>query len=133
MPRRRPTAQMELFLLIEGGLPAEPPPLTEAEIDAMFAEFYRAYPRHVGVKTARKAFGKVIRSGEATLEQMIEGAIAYAEERRRAGKGPEWIAHPATWINAGRWSDERQPAYSAATASAARVGLEYRARSRVRG
>ena len=133
--RRCPTppGQLTLFMAIPGGLPAvpEPPPLTEAAIDAMFAEWWREYPKRVAVKAARKAFGAVIKSGEATLSELIEGAQRYAEECRRRGE-PKYTAHGATWLNAGRWLDERQPAYSPATASAARVGLEYRARAGVR-
>jgi len=36
----------------------------------------------------------------------MDGARRYAEAR--AGQDPQYTAHPATWLNAGRWDDEIQ-------------------------
>lgn len=126
--RTAPSPQLTLFLTIEGGAPAKPEP---PDVDALFREFYAAYPRRVAVKAARKAFGTALK--EATFDQIMGGVASYAEEIKRRGTRPVYIAHPASWLNAGRWTDEPdQPPTNTTTASFARIGLEFRAASGVR-
>jgi hypothetical protein len=67
-----------------------------------FDEFYAACPRKVGKDAARKAYAKALtKTDHATL---MAGIRRYAEERR--GKDAQYTAHPASWLNAGRWADE---------------------------
>jgi len=67
-----------------------------------FDEFYSACPRKVGKDAARKAYAKALtKTDHATL---MAGIRRYAEERR--GKDAQYTAHPASWLNAGRWADE---------------------------
>lgn len=128
--RQAPSPQLTLFLAIEGKRPEhapEPPP----DIDLMFTGFYAAYPRHVGPKRARKAFETALK--ETTFDQIMRGVAAYVEDIRRKGTRPEFIAHPTSWLNAGRWADEYQRAAPDPTTSAfGRAGLEYRARAGLR-
>jgi hypothetical protein len=44
---------------------------------------------------------------QATLEQILQGAMRYAAERR--GDDPRCTKHPATWLNKGCWSDATPP------------------------
>ena len=125
--RNVPTNQLSMFLLI----PAKPKPLTESQIDDLFREFYRAYPRHKAPKAARTAFQAAIK--ESTFDQIMEGVDRYAADLQRKGTRPEYIAHPATWLRAGRWADEPDAApTNSTTASFARIGLEFRATGGVR-
>ena len=80
-----------------------------------FDFFWDSYPRKVGKDAAKKAFNKASRSTD--WKQIVEGARRYKDDPNRE---PEFTAHPTTWLNAGRWSDEplperstKQPAYTA--------------------
>lgn len=68
-----------------------------------FEEFYRVYPRHVGKAEARRAYEKAIRSG-AKHPDILKAARRYASAT--AGKDPQYIKHPATWLNARAWEDD---------------------------
>lgn len=78
-------------------------------VDADFEEFYAAYPRHVGKEAARRAFVKAVKN-KAPAADIIEGARRYAAATAAAGTETRYIAHPATWLNAGRWSDDMEDA-----------------------
>ncbi len=70
-----------------------------------FDAFWLAYPRKVGKDAARKAFAK--RKPSAQLLQAMIAAL----ERQRATEqwqrdGGQFIPHPSTWLNEGRWQDE---------------------------
>lgn len=80
-----------------------------AGVDADFEEFYAAYPRHVGKEAARRAFVKAVKN-KAPAADIIEGARRYAAATAAAGTETRFIAHPATWLNAGRWSDDMEDA-----------------------
>jgi hypothetical protein len=80
----------------EASKPAKVP-----KVDA-FAKFWATYPRRVAKLAAEKAFQRALRS--ATAEVIIGAAKCYAAERN--GQDPKYTAHPSTWLNAGRWSDE---------------------------
>lgn len=73
-----------------------------------FDQFWKAYPRKVGKQDALKAWTKL--KPYASLVTTILAAIAAQREgadwRRDDG---QYIPHPATWLNAGRWLDEVRP------------------------
>jgi uncharacterized protein YdaU (DUF1376 family) len=70
--------------------------LTEAE----FAEWYAGYPNKVAKPAALKAFAKARQ--KADLATLIEGVRRY---RKTKPPDQSW-AHPASWLNAERWTDE---------------------------
>lgn len=75
-----------------------------ATYTAEFEAFWTAYPNKTGKAAAVKAYAKALRT--ATAEQVMAGlqatvAVWTAERRER-----QFIPHPATWLNAGRWEDE---------------------------
>lgn len=74
-----------------------------------FDEFWKTYPRRVGKGAARKAWDKAIKNG-ADPEEVIWGARRYSTDPRRAAADIRYTAHPATWLNAERWTDEDAPA-----------------------
>lgn len=70
-----------------------------------FDSFWQAYPRKVGKDAAAKAFAKR-RPDAALLAAMlaaVERQKASADWRRDGG---QYIPHPSTWLNEGRWMDE---------------------------
>jgi hypothetical protein len=71
----------------------------------LFERFYDAYPRKVGRDAARKAFAKR-QVTEALLVTML-AAIKRQGLKDRCAKGEsQYVPHPATWLNEGRWQDE---------------------------
>jgi hypothetical protein len=72
-----------------------------------FDEFWQAYPLHKAKGAAKRAFDKAIKAG-ASAAEIIEGAKHYASEK--AGQDPRYTKHPANWLNAECWADERKPA-----------------------
>jgi hypothetical protein len=73
--------------------------------DARFNAFWKAYPRKVGKDAARKAFDK--RKPDDVLTEAFIRAIE-SQSRGEAWRkdGGQYIPHPATWLNEGRWMDE---------------------------
>jgi hypothetical protein len=67
-----------------------------------FDEFWELYPRKVGKIDAEKSYGKAMKL--ATIDQIREGAKKFAA--RCQNTEPQYIPHPATWLNAGRWDDQ---------------------------
>ena len=68
-----------------------------------FQTFWEHYPRKVGKKAAIKAFEKVADEAEA----IIDGAKRYAQDPNLPET--QFIPHPATWLNEGRWEDDPLP------------------------
>jgi hypothetical protein len=73
------------------------------EAETAFEEWYGLYPKHVARGAALKAYRRALSQG-ATVEELKLGAMRYTTER--TGQDPKFTAHPATWLNAGRWMDE---------------------------
>lgn len=71
-----------------------------------FEQFWAAFPkaRRVGKKGAYAKWVQVIRKGEATFEEIMEGL-----ERYKAGWNPAYYHMPTTWLNKGLWDGEYQP------------------------
>ena len=77
-----------------------------------FDQFWAAYPRKVGKKAALKAWNA---AKDKPAAAAIISAVNRAKECEQWQKdGGQYIPHPATWLNQGRWDDgmatEGQPA-----------------------
>lgn len=70
-----------------------------------FDAFWMIFPRKIGKGTARAAFIKALKKTD--LETLLKGAERYAAERE--GQDKNYTAHPATWLNGERWTDEDAP------------------------
>lgn len=70
-----------------------------------FDDFWSVVPRKVAKGAAEKAWAKAVK--KAPPETIIAGMRVYA--RSREGEDPTYTAHPATWLNAERWTDEPPP------------------------
>lgn len=81
-------------------------PLTpQGEVDELFDELWAAYPRKVGKDAAKKAFEK--RKPTRALVDAMLAAIAVQKQSLDWTKdGGQFIPHPTTWLNQGRWTDE---------------------------
>lgn len=98
---------------------------------ATFDDFWKVYPRKIKralalakwnaitseeglkTKTLDKDSGTYVEIHlKATPEEILEGARRYREAQREPGTGNygfkdggKFIAHPANWLNQGRWED----------------------------
>lgn len=74
-----------------------------------FDEFWSTYPKKVGKKAAQNAWKKA--KPDAELFKRIIQAVEAAKvsDQWTRGNG-QYIPHPATWLNQGRWDDELDPA-----------------------
>lgn len=76
--------------------------------DDGFDQFWEAYPRKQGKQDARKAWGKL------KVDAELLAAILAAIEAQKEGHDwkhddGQFIPHPTTWLNGGRWLDEVRP------------------------
>lgn len=78
-----------------------------------FDEFWQAVPRKAAKEKARQAFTKA--SKAAAPEIIIAAMRRYADQRN--GQDPQYTAHPASWLNAGRWTDEPEQTQTIGAAS----------------
>ena len=69
---------------------------------------YKAYPRHVGPVFAYKAISKAL--SVKPFDYLLAAVNRFSKTQQ--GKDPEFIPHPATWFNAGRYDDESNAIYS---------------------
>lgn len=83
----------------------EQPPLTPlAEFTPTFDDFWKPWPRKVDKEPARKAFDKAIKKANAAV--IVEACRAYAQRCIDVGQDPQFIPHPATWLNKERWTND---------------------------
>jgi hypothetical protein len=76
-------------------------PSTSSSDDDGFELFWSHYPRKVGKGAARKAWKTALKKTSAINLQ--ESALLY---QLTCPKDTQYIAHPSTWLNAERWTDE---------------------------
>ena len=70
-----------------------------------FEAFWSAYPRRIAKKEANKAFMKAMREG-AEIDHILTAVEAYKKWLSCTDKWRPEPAHPATWLNQGRYDDE---------------------------
>ena len=77
------------------------------EYTSDFDAFWLAYPKRIGKTAAYKAWGK------AKLPALDVVLLAVEKQKKskqwQADQG-QYIPHPATWLNQGRWDDELEEA-----------------------
>lgn len=71
-----------------------------------FENFYNVYPRKVGKQAALKAFAKALTI--ASVDDILAGALRYGNDPNLP-VDENFIPHPATWLNGGRWEDGPLP------------------------
>ena len=71
---------------------------------ADFDAFWKAYPRKVAKQAALKAWNKATK--KPTIEVILSALEIQKKSEQWTKDDGQFIPHPATWINAGRWDDE---------------------------
>ena len=83
------------------------------EISQQFETWWAEYPNKKSKQDALKIFEKLMEREQASFDELLAGAKAYAEHCRREKTDPHYIKHPSTWLNQGCWADEYEPSNSA--------------------
>lgn len=73
--------------------------------DSLFESFWDCYPKKAGKDAAKKAFTRRKPDKELT-DKMIEAMSLQKQSESWVRDGGQYIPHPATWLNQGRWMDE---------------------------
>lgn len=74
-------------------------------VQAGFAIFWAAYPRKVAKQAAWKAWAR-LHPTEDLLTVMLAKLREQAVSVQWQKDGGQFIPHPSTWLNQGRWEDE---------------------------
>lgn len=72
-------------------------------INQRFELFWRAYPRRVGKLAAKKAFEKLSATEQAEVIEHLKDRVRDVQWTKAGG---QFIPHPTTFLNQGRWMDE---------------------------
>jgi len=72
-------------------------------INSSFDAFWEAVPKKVGKKAALRAYKTALKDIDA--DTLLERVKAYAQRVKDNGTAQQYILHPTTWLNQGRWDD----------------------------
>lgn len=74
-----------------------------------FEEFWKAYPLKMGKQAAIKSWEK-IKPDTALIEKIIQAVEDAKLSKQWQKDNGQYIPHPTTWLNQGRWDDEYETA-----------------------
>lgn len=78
---------------------------TKPPLSPLFADFWKAYPKHQDRQGALKAFEK-LKPDQELLDQMIKSINAWKQSEQWTKDGGQYIPMPTTWLNRRRWEDD---------------------------
>jgi len=81
----------------------------KSNIDSRFQEFWNAYPRKIGKGQALKIWQRLKVNSEL-MGKMLQALETQKQSSQWMRDGGQYIPHPGTWLNQGRWDDEVEPA-----------------------
>lgn len=76
------------------------------DVDALFEQFWRVYPKRVARKDARRAFEKALRDTQPT--DIGAGLRAWCVEWEQRDE-IQFVPYPATWLNRRQWETPPPP------------------------
>ena len=82
-----------------------PPIIPPRGVVAGFEKFWEAYPRKVGKQVAAKAYDRARKM--TSLDNMLSAIERQKHSSQWKKDNGAYIPHPATWLNQGRWEDEK--------------------------
>ena len=74
-------------------------------LDERFNSFWSAYPKKVGKAYAEQCFKKLKPTAELT-QKMLDAISEQKKSAEWTRDNGQYIPHPSTWLNQGRWDDE---------------------------
>ena len=70
-----------------------------------FDDFWKAYPRKVGKPYCRKIWDK-IKPSQDQIHRMLKALEWQKDSDQWKRDNGQYIPHPSTWLNQGRWDDQ---------------------------
>ena len=90
--------------------------------EELFESFWKVYPIKLGKEKCRNWF-KSHKPKEDLVQQMIEAVEQ--QKKSKQWSDPQYIPHPYTWLNQGRWEDELTPTKDSAFQSAPKNPIQW--------
>lgn len=81
------------------------PPACTSTDDALFAKFWKLYPRKQDKAKAQKTWAK-LKVTDDLFAVIAKGLVAQAASHDWLKEGGKYIPMPTTWLNGKRWEDE---------------------------
>ncbi len=79
----------------------------EKKINTLFDQFWKFYPKKIGLGAARKAWNKIKPlPSESLLKIMLDKIGVFKQSEQWRKESGQFIPNPATWLNEERWADE---------------------------
>ena len=94
----------------------------EEKNESIFESFWKVYPRKIGKEKCRNWF-KSHKPKEVLVQQMIEAIEV--QKKSKQWSDPQYIPHPYTWLNQGRWEDELTPTKDSTFQSAPKNPIQW--------
>ena len=94
----------------------------EEKNESIFESFWKVYPRKIGKEKCRNWF-KSHKPKEDLVKQMIEAVEQ--QKKSKQWSDPQYIPHPYTWLNQGRWEDELTPTKDSTFQSAPKNPIQW--------
>lgn len=94
----------------------------EEKNESIFESFWKVYPRKIGKEKCRNWF-KSHKPKEDLVQQMIEAVEQ--QKKSKQWSNPQYIPHPYTWLNQGRWEDELTPTKDSTFQSAPKNPIQW--------
>ena len=94
----------------------------EEKNESIFESFWEVYPRKIGKEKCRNWF-KSHKPKENFVKQMIEAVEQ--QKKSKQWSDPQYIPHPYTWLNQGRWEDELTPSKDSTFQSAPKNPIQW--------
>ena len=94
----------------------------EEKNESIFESFWKVYPRKVGKEKCRNWF-----KSHKPKEELVQKMIEAVEEQKKSKQwsDPQYIPHPYTWLNQGRWEDELTPSKDSTFQSAPKNPVQW--------
>ena len=94
----------------------------EEKKESIFESFWKVYPRKIGKEKCRNWF-KSHKPKEDLVQKMIEAVEQ--QKKSKQWSDPQYIPHPYTWLNQGRWEDELTPTKDSTFQSAPKNPIQW--------
>lgn len=94
----------------------------EEKNESIFESFWKVYPRKIGKEKCKNWF-KSHKPKEDLVQQMIEAVEQ--QKKSKQWSDPQYIPHPYTWLNQGRWEDELTPTKDSTFQSAPKNPIQW--------
>lgn len=76
-----------------------------------FDAWWNEYPRKISKGAAYKKYNSLLAEKKTTIDELLKGARKYATYCKENKTEPNYIKHPATWLNQECWCDEYASSY----------------------